>query len=279
MSYVVKTAQQHFEQPKAGMDALFEHWTTSVVSLIEKLPDADAVNHRDLVSLPELRSASDLAECREVASGVLKIGRQMLVSKNLGKHAASLKEALEAVEVAGKCLAATGLSEPPSDESDSPAAAQWWSHLGKLSEAVNLVRKIALELTPMTGRLKDCGKIVGQIMGASVDPKDLLLLLDDGEIVAMAAIGAGVGSIPLHDLVVSPQYIRRSGSGAGGALMEYIARDAKKAGVGVYLLSLGEAASEVYLKWGFVKSGEAGMSLHGDALDAFLKKHTVFAPS
>ena len=131
----------------------------------------------------------------------------------------------------------------------------------------------------MTARLKDCGTIVGQIASHGVDPKDLLLLLEEGEIVAMAAIGdPGPSSIPVQDLVVSPQYIRRSGKGAGSALMEYIARKAKTAGPGVYLFSLGEAASGVYRAWGFVKAGD-GMSLKGAALDAFLKKHTVFALS
>ena len=55
-------------------------------------------------------------------------------------------------------------------------------------------------------------------------------------------------------------------------------RDAKKTGVGVYLLALGDAARDVYRGWGFVQAGD-GMSLQGEALNAFLKKYTTFAPS
>lgn len=279
MTYVVKTAQTHFENPVTDRDTLLEHWIESARTLAEKLEDSDSVNQRALTLLPELTGSAGLKECREFVAGVTKIGEQLLISKNLDKLAADLKESLTALETALKGVTGTGLTTSPNDSESGPTPDAWWMYLDELFKAAGRIKEIALELTPMTAHLKHCGTIVGQIYGASVDPGDLLLLLDDNVIVAIAAVGDATTSIQVRDLVVSPQYIRHGGKGAGGALMEHIARKAQGAKVGVTLLALNKAATDVYLKWGFVSAGSTSMSLHGAALERFVKTHTVFEPS
>ena len=274
-TYEIKTPAEHFTGVKveAAVEELLDGWLRSAERLTGTASDTES---QRFGLVKEASKSIYLAVPQWDGEALKKLVDQVLTAaRDTISKDEKLAERLTAVVKAVEELLVVPQKPADYNENDRPNA---WDRLaekldGKFREIADLLREQGSVLAMMLS----CQTVLGQLL-QHVDSHDrMLLLLKDGELVAVALLetNGGVG-----DLLVKPEHLAQKIRGAGSVLMEYIVRRAKAKGWTVALLPLDSAALRVYTAWGFTSTGTSTMSLmvlKPAAADTFLERRKVFA--
>jgi GNAT superfamily N-acetyltransferase len=265
------TVSQHINRP------LLEEWIQQADYLANALPDAQSVLYRKFLTTNKPSSNGTLAELTTFAEALEPLAAELHGFG--GADAGQVQTMLGQLTDAPVRLRATGLAGPP--ENDAPQDMQserWWEAVNGLFQAAEDLTKASASTATAYRQLQDCKTILSTIYNHQ-DTGTQVWLASDGEPVAVAIYLENTNGIEVADIATCPQYLRAGIRGAGGALMEYLARLAKARNGMVSLIALDKNVKNTYSNWGFVAIGGGGtMVLEGSALDKFLATHNAFKP-
>lgn len=265
------TVSQRMNRP------LLEEWIQQADDLANALPDAQSVLYRKFLTTNKPSANGTLADFTTFAEALAPLADELHGFGGAG--AGQVQTTLGQLRDALVRLRATGLAGPP--ENDAPQdtqSEQWWEAVADLFQAAEDLTKASASTATAYRQLQDCKTILSTIYNHQ-DTGTQVWLASDGEPVAVAVYHENTNGIQVADIATCPQYLRAGIRGAGGALMEYLARLARARNGVVSLIALDKNVKSTYSNWGFVAIGDdSTMVLEGPALDKFLATHNAFEP-
>lgn len=261
----VRNAEEFFAPGDASklLKQLYQDWIERAEKLRNELGDVDSVRYREISEVTRSPMPSSVDSFKETMDRALRISHELVGSANLTDP--GLRDSLthtvnEMDHLYGELKGATSIPEI----GDGPLP-EWWEKYSELHGKLEQVGKISLRLAPRLGSLHDCGQIAGQLLHVSQELRDVLILTRQEKVEAIAKRTVGARDVGVHDIVAEPSYIAIGGRGAGAALMEYMAREAKAIGGSVSLLSLSDSSGGVYQRWGVRRSRRLDEAAVGEA--------------
>jgi hypothetical protein len=155
----------------------------------------------------------------------------------------------------------------------------WLPLLGALNDSAQVLDTLCPRMMGVRNAATTCGLINAKDSGTCT------VLRDDGEIRAIAMWTLDE-TLFIDEITVEPKALQKQVKGIGGALIEYLVRQAAAAkggaGVPVTLDPIGDLARKIYTRMGFEPgsvSPGARWVMRKPAQEAYLKRYTSFAPS
>ncbi|MFE2475229.1 hypothetical protein [Streptomyces sp. NPDC059389] len=272
MVYEVKSPTEYFGGANVEGDVakLVNDWLLSAEALAATAKD-DRSRRFDLVrrACTEVYTVEpwDGAALTQLVDDVINAARETLAEDN------KLAERLTAVVGVIKDLQTQVPESKPGDDDEESRPNAWDTLAEQLDRQFAVLVGLLREQGSVLAMMLSCQQVLGQLLNRIGSHADMLLLVKDGELVALALLegGGGVG-----DLLVKPAHLADGARGAGSALMEYIVRWAKVKGQTVSLIPLDSSALRVYIAWGFT-GDMRGMVLKSDAAERLIGRYTSFA--
>jgi len=148
---------------------------------------------------------------------------------------------------------------------------------GPLDAALRTAKTALEDLCPRMASVRNAATTCGQAKDYGAER--CLLLADNGQIRALAMRTIGV-TLHVHDLTVEPRALQDKVRGLGGALMEYLIREAAARNLRITLLPIGDLAKAIYTTMGFAPQASGDdWELTRPGQLKYLATHRVFAGS
>jgi len=206
-----------------------------------------------------------------------------LAKKDQGVTSAEVSKAEFALAAASKELATLSKLDFGSvaaiSREDGHEDTYWIPLLTALNESAKVLNTLCPRMMGVRNAATTCGLMNGKESGTCT------VLRDDGEIRAIAMWTLDT-ALFIDEITVEPEALQKQARGIGGALIEYLIRQAAAAkggaGVPVTLDPIDDLARKIYTRMGFEPSSMdsgARWVMRKPAQEAYLKKYTSFAPS
>ena len=301
--FTVQTAKEAWpDDPNAGKNALCDKWIAQATEIeeaeikvgtdqvyvawaaMDKL-SKDAMSAYQAAREPEgVPTGPDFAS-RFVrpAFEVLSNGEQFvsLASKDTGVTKDEVSQARQVLTNAASLVLGLAKTDFASilavSREDEPEEKYWIPLLTALNDSAGVLETLCPRMTGVRNAAKTCG------LARARDAAGCTVLRDRGEIKALVMWSLG-GSLAIDEITVEPASLQKQVKGIGGALIEYLIREAAKAnsgaGVNLTLLPIGKLAKKIYKVMGFEPTmpdnEDATWVMKKPAQQTYLKKHHEF---
>ncbi len=277
--WIAQASQIEETEIKSGADQVYVAWAA-----MDKL-NKDAMAAYKAAREPEGVPAGPVFASRFVqpALEVLRNGEQFtsLASKDTGVTKDEVNQACQVLTNAAASVLGLAKMDLASvlavSREDEPEEKYWIPLLTALNDSVGVLEPLCPRMTGVRNAAKTCGLALAR------DAAGCTVLRDRGEIKALA-MWSLAGSLVIDEITVEPESLQRQVKGIGGALMEYLIREAAKAnsgtGVNLTLLPIGQLAKKIYKAMGFEPTvpgnEDSTWAMKKPAQQAYLKKHHEF---
>ena len=277
--WIAQASQSEEAELKSGADHVYVAWTT--IAMLNK----EAMAAYQAAREPEGVPAGSVFASRFVlpAFKVLR-GAGQLTSLASTDRGVTKDEVIQATKVLTNAAASMlGLTKMDLtsvlaiSREDEPEEKYWIPLLTALSDSAGVLETLCPRMAGVRNAATTCGLALNR------DAAGCTLLRDGGEIKALAmwSLGATLG---IDEITVEPESLQKQMKGIGGALMEYLIREAAKAdsgaGVNLTLLPIGRLAKKIYKAMGFEPAVPGNQDstwvMKKPARQAYLEKHREF---